>query len=775
MNPVRVHGNPFGDDLPASQLRSFLRLASASGLDCALALAAVRGRPPAPGETAVPLQDGVGTFVTGTRLPPAEIELVQRAAEHAVAASAPLVVFAAPAELPLTVQQAGLEWPEATAVLAAAPGVPAADLLLRVRAELRWAGVAKGGTVLRLAELQPWLALPPVAPAGVLVHFGGTHADGADLVAGLLPQLAGRGIERARVVVLPGTAAEEVVGPWSPAVEVVHGAPTAELVRDAAMIVLPWRQLRDPRVLLLALASGRPLVVSQWAATARILRQHGAYVPVGGRLQRDAGGAVTGFAPDERQLLAAVQEAVADRRIGGRARRWVLEHGVDGNPPSPPAAVAPIGRRRPVVVLEAPFCETSSSAELSLATARALQARGEVDLQLVATVPFQRGLQGLADRAPELLPHLVRQPRRADWWLSSGWPVRAARPDCRQWALRIDQEHGALPVALTPRVNEEADVVVVHSEYVRRLVAAAGTPEQRIVCIPHGVDEPMQPSAQPDAAILRWKGDLPAVLFCGGMIWRKGFDVFLRCVLGAAAAGARFAVVIKSVGHDQHYQRSHLGELVERCRRTPGTPPILVLDAELSRERLASVYTACDLLLHPYRGEGFCLPILEARACGLPVLATAGGAADPLLEGPGAVALAAHRRMVELPQPHVTAPWLLEPDAELGTSALLQALRGLPALRAAARGSAAGLRQRYTWSAAAERVEQLAVAAMRGVAAAPPLPVTLPVGPGPVREKFPVAIGHSRGWLPQRAGGEASVSRATGHRADAQGAGRKIP
>ena len=37
--------------------------------------------------------------------------------------------------------------------------------------------------------------------------------------------------------------------------------------------------------------------------------------------------------------------------------------------------------------------------------------------------------------------------------------------------------------------------------------------------------------------------------------------------------------------------------------------------------RLAAIYRACDALLHPYRGEGFCLPVLEARACGLPVAA----------------------------------------------------------------------------------------------------------------------------------------------------------
>ena len=40
------------------------------------------------------------------------------------------------------------------------------------------------------------------------------------------------------------------------------------------------------------------------------------------------------------------------------------------------------------------------------------------------------------------------------------------------------------------------------------------------------------------------------------------------------------------------------------------------------------LFAACDVLVHPYRGEGFGLPVLEAMACGLPVVVTAGGPTD---------------------------------------------------------------------------------------------------------------------------------------------------
>ena len=50
MNDVRIHGDPFADSGAASQLRSFLRVAVASGVRCALSLSGVPAREPAAGE-----------------------------------------------------------------------------------------------------------------------------------------------------------------------------------------------------------------------------------------------------------------------------------------------------------------------------------------------------------------------------------------------------------------------------------------------------------------------------------------------------------------------------------------------------------------------------------------------------------------------------------------------------------------------------------------------------------------------------------------------------
>ena len=67
--------------------------------------------------------------------------------------------------------------------------------------------------------------------------------------------------------------------------------------------------------------------------------------------------------------------------------------------------------------------------------------------------------------------------------------MRADRPDCRRWVVRIDWDYGALPRELAPHVTEEADHVIVHSELVQQALVGAGRSPRTISTVPHGVDD----------------------------------------------------------------------------------------------------------------------------------------------------------------------------------------------------------------------------------------------------------------------------------------------
>src|SRR5262249_30225313 len=111
-----------------------------------------------------------------------------------------------------------------------------------------------------------------------------------------------------------------------------------------------------------------------------------------------------------------------------------------------------------------------------------------------------------------------------------------------------------------------------------------------------------------------------AFLFTGGTIHRKGIDILLEAYLRAFSASDDVLLVIKDTGTRSAYTGQNQREAILALAGDRTRPRIVYLDADLPAHELAGVYRAADCLVQPYRGEGFCLPALEAMACGLPVV-----------------------------------------------------------------------------------------------------------------------------------------------------------
>jgi glycosyltransferase involved in cell wall biosynthesis len=295
------------------------------------------------------------------------------------------------------------------------------------------------------------------------------------------------------------------------------------------------------------------------------------------------------------------------------------------------------------------------------------------------------------------------------------WPPVFEAPSDGPFVLYQPWEFGEIPAAWVEPIRTSVDEVWTPSEYSRQAFTRAGLAPELIRVVPNGVD--LERFSAAGAAYRLPTSKRTVFLFVGGTTYRKGIDLLLEAYGEAFSADDDVCLVVKSFGAQTVYRgQGGLPELRAFAAR-PGAPELVLLEHDLAFEEIPTLYRAADCLVQPYRGEGFCLPALEALASGLPVIVTAGGPTDDFSSP--ACAWQLPSRTIPLPANALGPAYLpagggtlLEPDRR----ALVAALRAAtdPAARAAKAATAREHAARFGWPAAAAVVtERLAALAER--------------------------------------------------------------
>jgi len=193
----------------------------------------------------------------------------------------------------------------------------------------------------------------------------------------------------------------------------------------------------------------------------------------------------------------------------------------------------------------------------------------------------------------------------------------------------------------------------------------AGFETGRVLIVPHGVDfETFHPMPE-----LReeFRGEIPVApgdfvfMSVGAMTGNKGVDLLLRAFAEICRKFPHARLILK--GLDSLYGSERF--LQKNLQAIPGDERQRIIDRihyfgeSLSFEEMARLYQVADVYVSPYRAEGFNLPVLEAAACGIPIICTKGGSTDDFVTDGFARRIESRKMSSRLNDQEI---WRLEPD-----------------------------------------------------------------------------------------------------------------
>lgn len=258
-------------------------------------------------------------------------------------------------------------------------------------------------------------------------------------------------------------------------------------------------------------------------------------------------------------------------------------------------------------------------------------------------------------------------------------------------------ESDSLPVDWVQQANQ-MDEVWVPSHFTRDVFTHSGV-RRPIHIIPLGFN--------PNYFHPQIQGRKPtdAFVFLSIFEWieRKAPEVLLQAYINEFKHSDDVLLVLKIFNHDPRFNvHQRIYELAGR----PNAPRIaVILNQEIAEHQMGAFYRGADCFVLPTRGEGWGMPILEAMACGLPVIATDWGSQRDFFNDQLGYPIRVRQLIPAVARsPYYAGSRWADPDID-HLRYLMRYVYEHPAeAQAMGQRAAAEVQQRWTWERAVDRI-----------------------------------------------------------------------
>ncbi|MCT7984320.1 glycosyltransferase [Laspinema sp. A4] len=211
---------------------------------------------------------------------------------------------------------------------------------------------------------------------------------------------------------------------------------------------------------------------------------------------------------------------------------------------------------------------------------------------------------------------------------------------CTEWGIVPQSILRGMGISSFQDAHQNSDTIIVTaSHWSRDGFIRSGADPERVVVIPLGVDPHFYHPASPEKRLaLRQQFGIGEnfVFFTNGLLFnnRHGMARLLKAFAPIVEKFPQARLILK--GRDYLFEARE--EIARICSHTLTETEqkrvqerLTYIGKNLSCSDLAALYQIADAYVSPYLAEGFNLPVLEAAACGLPVICTQGGPTDDFI------------------------------------------------------------------------------------------------------------------------------------------------